>query len=112
MNDKSEAYKTKAVRSICADLKAMIAKRQRKLDDIESGKKGFATVINGEEYRTEHEIYDAYGCGMITEAQRRSAIKKLEAWQHDENADALRFEIKSLGTIRANLMADLKEGRI
>ena len=111
MND-IEPYKKKAVESICRDLKAMIAKRRKKLDDIETGKAGFVTVINGEEYRTENEIQDAYGCDMITEAQRRAAILKLQAWEHDETAEALRWEMKALGNISANLRADLEEGHL
>ena len=104
-----EPYKNKAVESICRDLKAMIKKRRRKLDSIESGKKLFGTFINGEEYRTENEIMDAYGCGMITDLQRREAIRRLNYWVDGEEANAIRYEIKVLSAILANLRADSEE---
>lgn len=109
MRAEIEPYKNMAVESICRDLKAMIAKRRKKLDSIESGKTLFGTFINGEEYRTENEIMDAYGCGMITDAQRREAIRRLNFWADDETANALRYEIKLLSAILANLRADAEE---
>lgn len=105
-----EPYKNKAVESICRDLKAMIEKRRRKLDSIESAKNLFLTFINGEEYRTENEIMYAYGCGMITDAQRREAIRRLNFWADDETADALRYEIKALSAILDNLMDCMEHG--
>lgn len=104
-----EPYKNKAVESICRDLKAMIDKKRRKLDSIESRKNLFGTFINGEEYRTENEIMDAYGCGMITDAQRREAIRRLNFWADGEEANALSYEIKVLSAILANLRADAEE---
>lgn len=109
MRSEIEPYKNKAVESICRDLKAMIEKRRRKLDSIESGKNLFLTFINGEEYRTENEIMDAYGCGMITDAQRREAIRRLNLWADDDAANALRYEIKALSAIIAKLRADAEE---
>ena len=110
MRAEIEPYKNKAVESICRDLKAMIEKRRRKLDSIESVKNLYLTFINGEEYRTEDEIMDAYGCGMITDAQRREAIRRLNFWAGDETADALRYEIKALSAIRANLLSCMEDG--
>ena len=110
MRAEIEPYKNRAVESICRDLKAMIEKRRRKLDSIESGKNLFGTFINGDEYRTENEIMDAYGCGMITDAQRREAIRRLNFWADDDAANALRYEIKALSAIRANLLACMEDG--
>ena len=112
MKAEIEPYKNKAVESICRDLKAMIEKRRRKLDSIESGKNLFWTFINGEEYRTENEIMDAYGCGMITDAQRREAIRRLNFWADDDAANSMRYEIKALSAILANLRDDAEEARL
>ena len=55
----------------------------KKIKEIEE--KPFVVVINGEEYNSYNDIMDAYGCGIITENQKDTALRKLD--EHELNDD-------------------------
>ena len=72
-------------------------------------KEAFKTEIDGEEYNSEEEILEAYGCDIISEAQKDTALDKYQAWESGSVKDTLSLELKYLNNIRWNLSQELLE---
>lgn len=72
-------------------------------------KEAFKIEIDGQEYNSEEEILEAYGCDIISEAQKETALTKYELWESGSVKDTLSLELKYLNNIRWNLSQELLE---
>ena len=71
-----------------------LTKKIKQLKNNRKNKEDFKITINGEEYYTENEIIDAYGCDIISTTQKDTALKKFNEWEKGNIDKALEYQIK------------------
>ena len=86
--------KIKAYENTIKELNKVIGKKRKKLEKL--NKQQVCVIINGDEYYTDFEIREAYGCDIITRAQCDKAIKGLESKQNGVEKLVIDEEIKLL----------------
>ena len=97
--------KITALKNLLKEFDKIIARKKANVVKKES----FKTEIDGVEYNSEEEILEAYGCDIISEAQKDTALNKYQAWESGSVKDTLSLELKYLNNIRWNLNQELLE---
>ena len=82
-------------------MQKLYRKLEKKAQDIKSQK--FVVIINGEEYETENEVLESYGCDMITSTQKDNALRKFEEHEQNEEIKVINVELNWLNDIIATL---------
>lgn len=71
-----------------------LQKKIKQLKDKRKKKQDFEIIINGDKYNSEFEILEAYGCDIISNAQKDTALKKFREWLSGGTDDILEYQIK------------------
>ena len=97
--------KITALKNLLKEFDKIIARKKANVVKKES----FKIEIDGVEYNSEEEILEAYGCDIISETQKDTALDKYQAWESGSVKDTLSLELKYLNNIRWNLSQELLE---
>ena len=71
-----------------------LIKKIKKLEAKRKDPENFEIVINGDKYNSEYEILEAYGCNIISRAQRDTAMKKFREWEKGTFDEVLEYQIR------------------
>ena len=88
-------------RDLLKKIKQLKSKRVKKQD--------FSITINDDEYTRENDILDAYGCDIISEAQKDTAIRKYREWENGNVNEVLDYQINYYSDMLYNIRQDILE---
>lgn len=71
-----------------------LVKKIKKLEAKRKDPDNFEIIINGDKYNSEIEIIEAYGCNIISSAQRDTAMKKFREWEKGSFDEVLEYQIR------------------
>ena len=71
-----------------------LVKKIKKLEAKRKDPEKFEIIINGDKYNSEIEILEAYGCNIISSAQRDTAMKKFREWEKGTFDEVLDYQIR------------------
>ena len=71
-----------------------LVKKIKKLEAKRKDSENFEIIINGDKYNSEIEILEAYGCNIISSAQRDTAMKKFREWEKGTFDEVLEYQIR------------------
>ena len=91
-----DPIRASALQILNADISECIKKRNK----VINYKPAEYVKIAGETYRSENEIMDAYGCGMITASQEEYGLARLQSKKKEE--------LVEVNTIARDLLVDLE----